>query len=275
MKKIILIIAILAFANIAYTQRGPLKGSGKIINKTFAFTNFDKVNLRDLDGTAEIEVGKPFAISVAIDDNLEELLDVSVDNYALDISLKGNRNNRMYIENTNIKIKISLPSLTAVKLDGNNGLIVNGITGEYLKVKCTGNGSMTLNGTVNKLEVICTSNGNVNARKLDTKEISITRRGNGNIYTNEKADTEKNPDDSHVKTTLVKVIIKNNTTSKVSLSVKYPVSGSYGIAVNANESITESFPVGTKIYRGGQFTTFKKALFIIKDNSRDSPLTIE
>jgi hypothetical protein len=79
MKKIFLATVTLLFVSIAYTQRGSLKGSGKIINKTFSYTNFDKVNLRDLDGNVEIEVGKPFVIEVAIDDNLEELLNVSID----------------------------------------------------------------------------------------------------------------------------------------------------------------------------------------------------
>ncbi len=276
MKKIFLIIATLIFVSFGYAQRGPLQGSRKIINKTFSFTNFDKVNLRDLDGVAEIEVGKPFGISVAIDDNLAELLAVSADDNTVDISLKGNRNNRMYIENTNIKIKISLPSLVYVLHDGNNRLTINGIAGDYFKIKCIDNGSATLSGTVDKLDIVCTGNGTVNARKLVANNIETTRRGNGNIYTSkDKEKAEQNHDESNPKANLVKVIIKNNTASKVSLSVKYPVSGSYGIGINAKDSIAESFPVGTKIYRGNQFTTFKKAVFVIAENSGDKPLVME
>jgi hypothetical protein len=276
MKKLILTIVTLINLFSATAQRDPLEGSGKIVNKNFTFTNFDKVNLMDLDGVAEIEVGKPFSISAAIDDNLEELLSVSKENKTLHIFLKGNRNNRMYIENTNIKIRISVPFLSSVQLDGNNGLTINGIAGYFFKVKCTGNGSVTLNGTVSKLDVVCTGNGNVNARNLIANDISITRRGNGNVYTNkEKVDAITSNDNTYSKTTLVKVILKNNTVSKVSLSVKYPVSGSYGIAVNAKDSITESFPLGTKIYRGNQFTVFKKSLFVIEENSGDKPLIIE
>jgi Putative auto-transporter adhesin, head GIN domain len=275
MKKIFLAIVTVMCVSIAYAQRGPLEGSGKIINKTFAFSNFDKVNLRDLDGVAEIEVGKPYAISVAIDDNLADLLAVSADDNTLDISLKGNRNNRMYIENTNIKIKISLPSLVYVLHDGNNGLTINRIAGDYFKIKCIDNGSATLSGTVDKLNIVCTGNGTVNARKLVANNIETSRRGNGNIYTTkEKEKTEQGHEESNPKANLIKVVIKNNTASKISLSVKYPVSGSYGIGINAKDSISESFPVGTKIYRGNQFTTFKKALFVIVENSGDKPLII-
>ncbi len=273
MKKLLLGIATVIFVSISYAQRGPLKGSEKIINKTFTYTNFNKVNLRDLDGNVEIEVGKPFAIEVAIDDNLEELLNVSVDDNGLDISLKGNKNNRMYIENTNIKIKIALPSLIYVLHDGNNGLTVNGITGDYFRIKCIDNGSATLSGYVNKLDIVCSGNGTVNAKKLLAKNIETTRRGNGNIFTSKEEGAENNQE-NNVKVKMIKVIIKNNTDTKVSLSVKYPISGSYGIGINANDSITESFPVGTKIYKGNQFTTFKKALFVIEENSADKPLTI-
>jgi Putative auto-transporter adhesin, head GIN domain len=273
MKKLLLGIATVIFVCISYAQRGPLKGSGKIVNKTFSFINFDKVNLRDLDGNVEIEVGKPFAISVAIDDNLEALLNVSIDDNGLDISLKGNKNNRMYIENTNIKIKIALPSLIYVLHDGNNGLTINGITGDYFRIKCIDNGSAILSGYVNKLDIVCSGNGTVNAKKLLAKNIETTRRGNGNIFTSKEEGAENNQEND-VKVKMIKVIIKNNTDTKVSLSIKYPVSGSYGISVNSKNSITESFPLGTKIYKGNQFTTFKKALFVIEENSADKPLTI-
>lgn len=179
----------------------------------------------------------------------------------------------MYIENTNIKIKIALPSLIYVLHDGNNGLTVNGITGDYFRIKCIDNGNATLSGYVNKLDIVCSGNGTVNAKKLLAKNIETTRRGNGNIFTSKEEGAENNKE-NNVKVKMIKIIIKNNTDTKVSLSVKYPISGSYGIGINANDSITESFPVGTKIYKGNQFTTFKKALFVIEENSADKPLTI-
>jgi hypothetical protein len=182
----------------------------------------------------------------------------------------------MCIENTNIKIKISLPSLVSVLHNGNNRLIVNGINGDYFRIKCMDNGSATLSGCVKKLTIVCTGNGTVNARKLVANNIETTRRGNGNIYTSkeERTATESN-EGNKPEAKMVKVIIKNNTGTKVSLSVKYPISGSYGIGVNANDSIAESFPIGTKIYRRNQFTVFKKALFEIRENSADKPLIIK
>jgi hypothetical protein len=275
MKKAIAFFILFLCIYFAFAQKKkPLTGSGKIAHKSFSFTHFNEVNLIDMDGKAEISIGDSFRVAVDIDDNLESLLSVMQTGNTLSMTLKGNLNNRLYIENTNIKVKIILPKIASIKLDGNNSLQVNGIVGDYLKVKCTGNGSMFLSGTIETVKIVATDNGRVHAEKLIAKNIETTRRGNGNIFTTiDKTTRIKSDDDMHTKR--VQVIIKNNTNTKQSLSVKYPDVGAYGIGINANESVTESFPVGTKIYKGNQFTLFKKALFVIEKDSEGKMLEIK
>lgn len=309
MKKIFLAIVTFIFVNIAFAQRGPLQGSGKIVNKTFDYTNFSEITLQDLDGKAIIEVGKPFSISVAIDDNLEKLLSVSAQDNNVSITLKGNRNNKLYIENTHILIKITVPNITYIKQDGNNHLQVEGIKGESLHLKCAGNGSVVLNGSIENLNIVCTGNGNVNAAKLLANKVTVTKRGNGTVTTNtdnsfyasglgngDIVNTGKgiaapntvmlgngeikyaSPQNiakpiSTKNNTGIKVNIKNNGKSTIKLSVKYPVKGSYGIAIKPTETIEESFPIGTKIYKGNRIT--KKPIFIISENSGKSILIVE
>jgi hypothetical protein len=309
MKKIFLAIVTFIFVNNAYTQRGPLLGSGKMINKTFDYKNFSEITLQDLDGNVIIEVGKPFSIDVAIDDNLEKLLSVSAQENNLRISLKGNRNNKLYIENTNIIIKIMVANITYIKQDGNNHLQVEGIKGESLQLKCAGNGSVVLNGSIENLKIVCSGNGNVNAAKLLAKNVAITKRGNGTVTTNtdnsfyasglgngDIINTGKGiaapntmmlgngeikyPSPQNIAKPIstknnigIKVNIKNISNSTINLSVKYPVKGSYGIAVEPTETIEESFPIGTKIYKGKR--TAKKPIFIITEDSGKSLLEVE
>jgi Putative auto-transporter adhesin, head GIN domain len=268
MKHLILALAILTMGFLVKAQHGPLEGSGKVLNKTFDLKDFEQVVLMDLDGKAEIQIGNNFSISVDIDDNLIKLLSVKVNNKVLKIALEGNRNNRMYIENTNIRVKITMPKIAFIKDAGNNNLSVTGITGDYLKVKCTGNASITLAGNIEKLDVVCTGNGNVFAGKLIAKTIESRRRGNGNIYTNaEKESSPAAEGKKQADSKMTKVFIKNNTGFKISLSVKYPVRGSYGIGINAGDSLLESFPAGTKLYRGSQITLFKKPVYTVADSS--------
>ncbi len=299
MKKIISAIATLTFISFVFAQRGPLQGSGKIVNKTFDYTNFSQITLQDLDGKAIVEVGKPFSISIAIDDNLEKLLSVNAQDNNVSISLKGNRSNKLHIENTHIIIKITLPNITYIKQHGNNGLLVEGITGESFTIKCAGNGSAMLNGSIDNLEIVCNGNGNVNAAKLLAKKVAITKRGNGTVITNtdnsfyangsgngdiinngkgqaeanatmlgnggiKYAATQNNAvQNNTAKNDKPSVRIKNIGNSIAKLSIKYPVKGSYGIDVKPQQTVEESFPVGTKIYRGNRLADFKNPIYIV------------
>ena len=132
MTKLIIAIVLTLTSTFANAQ---LKGSGKTITKTYDYKNFDKVQFNDLDGKLEIEVGKPFSISITIDDNLEKLLSVLEDSAekTLTVSLKRNRNNKMYIEDTKIKVKITMPFLMEVSNNGNSGLSVTNINAENFK----------------------------------------------------------------------------------------------------------------------------------------------
>ncbi len=183
MKNSILLIAILFTSISTFAQ---LRGSGKTITKTFDYQNFNKVNFDDFDGKLEIEVGKPFSISITIDDNLVNLLTLieNAKDKRLTIALKGNRNNNMYIEDTKINVKITLPYLTEVTNNGNSGLNVTNINSKNFKSENPVNGSTNLSGIVDNLEVICRGNGNLYAERLITKNAKITCRGNGNAKVN-------------------------------------------------------------------------------------------
>lgn len=311
MKKFFLTTLTILSMLFSTAQKGPLKGSGKIVNKTFEYKDFDKVELADLDGKAEIEIGKPFAVSVAVDDNLESLLNITEKNGELRIELTGNLNNRMYIEETNISIKITMPEISVLKHRGNGNLYVTGITGRCFRIKNSGNGNAFLKGSIDELNIVCYGNGTVKAEELLAKSIKINKSGNGNVYVNAnnpftangsgngdiinkgkgKADAGSNisgngeikyPNEektnSYVlaeKSKLVAVTIRNQSDKWIYLSVKYPVKGNYGIDVKAKDSITESFPAGTKIYKGNRFTTFKKPIYIVTEEKNNQTFIIK
>jgi hypothetical protein len=191
MKNSIFLFAILFTSFTAFSQ---LRGSGKTVSKTYDYQNFNKVNFDDLDGKLEIEVGKPFSISITIDDNLVNLLTFveNADEKLLTVSLKGNRNNKMYIERTKISVKITMPFLAEVSNNGNSGLLVTNINSKNFKSSNPVNGSTTLSGIVDNLEVVCSGNGNLDATKLIAKNAKISCRGNGNAKVNAVKITESN-----------------------------------------------------------------------------------
>jgi hypothetical protein len=184
MKTIIaLIIALTLAATSSFAQ---LKGSGKTVTKTYDYQNFNKVFFDDLDGKLQIEVGKSYSVTITIDDNLVNLLSVieNSENKSLAIGLKGNKNNKMYIEDTKIKVIITVPYLMEVSNNGNSGLTVANINSKNFKITNPVNGSTSLSGIVDNLDVVDKGNGNLNAEKLIVKKAKIICRGNGNVRVN-------------------------------------------------------------------------------------------
>jgi hypothetical protein len=183
MTKLILAIVVAITSTFAHAQ---LKGSGKTISKTYNFNHFDKVYFEDLDGKIEVEIGTSWSVSVTIDDNLEPLLSFkeNTSEHELTVFLKGNKNNRMYIENTNIKIKITMPEATVIRNDGNASLLVNGVIGRYFRLENLSNSTSKVLGTVDELDVKNTGNGNANLAELKAKKAKIICRGNGNVTVN-------------------------------------------------------------------------------------------
>jgi Putative auto-transporter adhesin, head GIN domain len=296
MKNIFVFTILLSVAAVANGQNIPLKGSGKIVTKSFAYTNFDKLNFADMDGKIEVEAGKSFGISIDIDDNFENLLDVSKRNDELIVKLKGNLNNRLYIEESNIKVTITMPQIAELSHRGNSTVWVRGITAPRFKITNKANGTAFLQGNTDELIIVCRGNGTVRAEALMAKRLTVAKSGNGNVFVktansftatgsgngdiinsgtgkaddntsisgNGKVKYAAEPNkESAVKSEKVQLIIKNETAETVALTVKYPYKGSYGIDIKPGLSVKESFPAGTRLYRGGQFTVFKKPLYTV------------
>lgn len=175
-----IVLIITSFAN------AQLKGSGKIVTKTFDYKNFDKVYFEDLDGKIEVEIGKPWSILITIDDNLESLLRLSenVSENELKIQFKGNKDNQMYVENTNLKIKITMPEASVIKNSGNSNLNVQNISGRYFKLENTGNGDSNVSGTIDVLDINKIGNGDVDASNLNVKKAELKSTGNGDLTVN-------------------------------------------------------------------------------------------
>jgi hypothetical protein len=181
MKK--LIVLILMFPSLVNAQ---LFGTGKIITREFNYKDFDKVSIEDFDGHVEIEVGKPFSVKIEIDENLEPRLKVNKDNSEnqLNIILEGNKNGRLYLEKTRIKIKISMPEAAVISHRGNTNVNVHGIMGRYFRLETSGNGDVFLSGSIDELDIKKSGNGEVKAQKLISKTAKVKSYGNGNVVVN-------------------------------------------------------------------------------------------
>ena len=265
----------------APAQSKALSGSGKVITKTFNYNGFDKIDLRNLDGLATIEIGKSFGVEVVIDDNLEYLLEAAVVDGMLRVELKGNSNNRLYIENTNIRVNITMPEISVLRQNGNNDLRVNGIVGRYFRIEHSGNGNAIINGSIDELDVRKDGNGNLDAAGLVAGKANLKKQGNGDLLFNTaapftiegsgngdminkgagRAIQEKLSGNGRLlypsaavapitqdQSKLFKVRISNETDKRVELYVVYPVNGRFGIDIQSGRTSARKFPAGTRLY---------------------------
>lgn len=180
------IITALAFSLASLLANAQLNGSGKTITKNYDFKNFDKVYFENLDGKLEVEIGKPFSISVTIDDNLVDIFSIAENSneHELTLSFKDNWSNKKYIENTHFKVKITMPEASVIKNIGNSNLTVINIIGRYFRIENTGNGDTYINGTIDSLDIIKSGNGNIDSKKLLAKKAAVKNTGNGDVIVN-------------------------------------------------------------------------------------------
>lgn len=195
MKKSFLIITLFSLiCTFTQAQKGPLLGSGKVISRNFDIKDFDKVSFEDFDGNIEVEIGKPFSIKVEIDDNLEPRLEVKKgeNEGQLIIRLTGNYNGKLYLEDTHIKIKVTMPEASLIQHRGNTNLHITGILGRYFRLENDGNGDVTLQGNIDELDIKKSGNGNVKAQKLVAKTAKVKSYGNGNVLVNSQISLSAN-----------------------------------------------------------------------------------
>ncbi len=179
MKKI---IAAVLLCSTLINANAQIKGSGKLIVRSYAFSGFDKVEVEDVCGKIDIEIGPKWSISAVVDDNLLPLLafEENPKEHTLKIYFKGNRKNKMYIEDTNVRIKITMPEASVIKNNSNANLEVKNIIGRYIRLENIENGQIKASGQVDLLDVITRGNGTISAGALKAQKVDVKTSGNGN-----------------------------------------------------------------------------------------------
>jgi hypothetical protein len=138
--------------------------------KTYEFKDFDKVQIENINGEVEIEIGKSFSITVTGKDNAQEHVKVNKSEdkllVKLDSKFESDWKNRKVA-----KVKIVMPEISKLFNFSNADVSVLNFIGRYLGIENKGNGNLTIAGSlVDQIEIKNNGNGNVETR------ISLQRR---------------------------------------------------------------------------------------------------
>jgi Putative auto-transporter adhesin, head GIN domain len=148
------------------------EGSGNKVTQSREVPAFDAVRLKgSLD--AKIVVGPQRAVSVTIDDNLQELVTTTVEDGTLVIETK-------HISYHGVgRVEISVPTMKALDLTGSGDVTIDGGSGD-LRLRLSGSGDITWRATARELDVALSGSGDIKlAGKADVVTLRVS--GSGDI----------------------------------------------------------------------------------------------
>jgi hypothetical protein len=100
-------------AGCSFVSGPSITGSGNLVTKQYPFTNFTGVSAGSVFDVT-VKQGTAPGVSVTLDDNLVEYLDVSTSGDRLNLHLKSNTN----VRNATLKAVVTLAELTSLDLSG-------------------------------------------------------------------------------------------------------------------------------------------------------------
>lgn len=158
-----------------------LQAQNQHLTKTFDIKDFDKLILDNINGKVNIEVGKPFSISITMGSQDFENLQIEKGaEYRLKIALAKKKGG--WYEENEAKIIITMPEISKLYNNSNANVSIANIEGRYVGIENNSNGNVSLNGKiVDLLDIENTGNGDVRAKNIEAKEVNVSKYGNGNV----------------------------------------------------------------------------------------------
>jgi len=180
-KSSLLILALLVVSQITKAQNE---------TKTYDFKNFDKVQIENVNGEVEIELGKSYSITVSGKDNAQKQVQIIQSEDKLLVKLDSK-----FVTDWKsikvVKVKIVMPEISKLFNFSNADVSVQNFVGRYFGIENTGNGNISVVGSVvDHIEIKNNGNGNLETKNIISKKVDISKSGNGDV--NIRTDTDFN-----------------------------------------------------------------------------------
>ena len=174
MSRVLAVLLVLSMAGLVAGCMFPggavVTGSGRTTTKDYSFSDFTKVGVSSAF-QANITRGESYKVSVTVDDNLVDYLDVRVDGSTLRIGLKPSLG--LGFRNTTLRADVTMPDLDGLDLSGATRTQLSGFSNTKLAdVEISGasqlhgdftTGSMTLRASGASTVEITGATGNLDA----------------------------------------------------------------------------------------------------------------
>lgn len=175
MKNIILLL-ILAVAGVQTASSQKIKGTGPRVTRILDLASFEKIE-SNISADVEITQGPTQKITVEGQANIIDLIQTDVSDNKWKIKFPKNT----WGDYEDLKIKITLPKLTAVGLGGSGSIVTtNMFTADDFNVGVSGSGTVKVMVEANRVDCGLSGSGNVHLQGK-TRDLKIGTSGSGNV----------------------------------------------------------------------------------------------
>lgn len=148
-----------------------VQGSGNAKTETRSVSGFEKINANGAVNM-EIAVGKDFSVTVEADDNILEHIKTETNGDTLRIYSEGRLSTK-----TKINVKISMPELSAMDINGASTAIVSNANSDSLELKANGASKIKIDGQVKDLDANANGASTIDAETLKAENADVDSNG--------------------------------------------------------------------------------------------------
>ena len=171
MKKLALLIVLIALGAACHGMRHGVSGSGKLLTEKRNVGSFNSIST---EGAFDIEVvcQKPQDVEISGDDNILPLVTTEVSNNVLHV-----RNLRNYSTSQPLTLKISTPDLVGIHSSGAGTIEISGLKNDRFEIDVNGAPTIKASGETKALKIDTNGAGTVDTYKLRAARVEVESKG--------------------------------------------------------------------------------------------------
>ena len=171
MKRILLLLMLIALVAGCHVIHDEIPGSGKVQKEKREIGNFTSIST---EGAFDLEIvcQKPRSLEIEGDDNILPLISTEVSNNVLHI-----RSIRGYSVSRSIVLRISVPDLQGIASMGAGTIEVSGLKNEKFEIDVKGAPTIKASGETKVLTIDASGAGKIDTHRLHAAKVEVDSKG--------------------------------------------------------------------------------------------------
>lgn len=156
--------------------------AGPVVSERREVESFDSI---DMEGAArlEIAIGEPVSVQISGQEQAVQRMETRVSGNTLHLKSRA-RDWIIRDDNSRLTVRITLPKLDSLEVEGGNDVRLSGFRGGDTTIKAAGAANINADGQLERLTVRLTGAGHADLSKLAAADATVTVDGVGSVVVN-------------------------------------------------------------------------------------------